>query len=606
MKLKYLSGLIIFAFMFNTGATVKVLDGSDLRGILPAYWLDHTGFSLPGDSAFNSFTIPESGTMAPLLPIYKSGFASKTYIGGIIEKKYIDGLNQTQLNSLVRKGMNIKTQEGYGHYAVKHEGNLYFIRDDYNLQRETNTTVGFSLSFGGSDKTVILGETKVFGMSMNFTNSISMTKESGFNYGKSFQDLFDQLNSLSNTDDSNFILQQAINIAPTLLNGIQSSKKKLSDENGNPLASVPTDYNGHSIREPKPDHKLTLQGDHTYEWMQTQKELKKNLNQEIQWRKDVAPIVKNEIVVVSVEQNKFIQDLCDRLATAYKVPTEIWPRCRIAGTAVPNAWAYPGGDIFFSAGLLGILSDVDSVANVLGHEIGHVMARHGSRSKVYQEAFYYGASALSLGANLGVATFSLTGGFGVLGKLTWLTWFPETMISSMASSYVVGKSLELAMFAPAAAMMKYSRENELQADRLGQEAAYQVGVNLSKMTNGWHEFANYFKEYAPVKSTFTERLMRSHPNEQKRIKRLEERQRVLESTLLQDNNANQITEELRADYQRILHLNFKPYAHAFGREMKSKILVSQKEGAKNKQALHLIHMLESGQTDCITSALGME
>ena len=41
-----------------------------------------------------------------------------------------------------------------------------------------------------------------------------------------------------------------------------------------------------------------------------------------------------------------------------------------------NAFAGPGGHIFFYSGLIDMMDDVDELAAVMSHEIGHVSARH--------------------------------------------------------------------------------------------------------------------------------------------------------------------------------------------------------------------------------------
>src|SRR5947199_1591176 len=45
----------------------------------------------------------------------------------------------------------------------------------------------------------------------------------------------------------------------------------------------------------------------------------------------------------------------------------------------PNAFALPGGHVYVSRGLLAIMNSEDELAGVLGHEIGHVAARHAAR-----------------------------------------------------------------------------------------------------------------------------------------------------------------------------------------------------------------------------------
>jgi predicted Zn-dependent protease len=48
----------------------------------------------------------------------------------------------------------------------------------------------------------------------------------------------------------------------------------------------------------------------------------------------------------------------------------------LADSQIVNAYAFPGGQIFITWGLLKILENDDEVAAVLAHEIGHIIARH--------------------------------------------------------------------------------------------------------------------------------------------------------------------------------------------------------------------------------------
>lgn len=51
----------------------------------------------------------------------------------------------------------------------------------------------------------------------------------------------------------------------------------------------------------------------------------------------------------------------------------------VLNSEVVNAFALPGGPVFITTGLLGRMSNEAQLAAVLGHEVGHVAARHGVR-----------------------------------------------------------------------------------------------------------------------------------------------------------------------------------------------------------------------------------
>jgi predicted Zn-dependent protease len=56
-----------------------------------------------------------------------------------------------------------------------------------------------------------------------------------------------------------------------------------------------------------------------------------------------------------------------------------WDFHLLADEKMVNAFALPGGQIFFTHGLFSKLETEDEVAGVLGHEIGHVIARHSAQ-----------------------------------------------------------------------------------------------------------------------------------------------------------------------------------------------------------------------------------
>jgi beta-barrel assembly-enhancing protease len=104
-----------------------------------------------------------------------------------------------------------------------------------------------------------------------------------------------------------------------------------------------------------------------------------------------------------------------------------------------NAFALPGGQIFITEALLGRLTsdgqsiDEDMVAGVLGHEVGHVVARHSAER---------------------LAQMELTQ--GLAGAATMATYDPGNPNSGMMAN-MIANMLSL----------KYGRDQELQSDDLG-------------------------------------------------------------------------------------------------------------------------------------------
>ena len=127
----------------------------------------------------------------------------------------------------------------------------------------------------------------------------------------------------------------------------------------------------------------------------------------------------------------------------------------------PNAFALPGGHIFVSRGLLMLANSEVELSNVLGHEIGHVAARHAAQQD---------AHAKTLGLSTLLSEILSGGG--------------EEMPDSerISGSFVA----------------RYARNQEREADRIGQDLALAAGVdpngmalflqklqNLDKLTRGF-------------------------------------------------------------------------------------------------------------------------
>lgn len=111
----------------------------------------------------------------------------------------------------------------------------------------------------------------------------------------------------------------------------------------------------------------------------------------------------------------------------------------VLNTSVPNAFAVPGGQVFVTRGLLAELEDEGEFAVVMGHELGHVEHRHTVQQQGWQMVFGGIAAGVEAkwGANAGLAT-------GVLSQLT---------------------------------MLKYSRDDETEADVRGVENSYNAGYD---------------------------------------------------------------------------------------------------------------------------------
>jgi beta-barrel assembly-enhancing protease len=115
-----------------------------------------------------------------------------------------------------------------------------------------------------------------------------------------------------------------------------------------------------------------------------------------------------------------------------------------------NAFALPGGQVFITEGLLGRLKTDGQLAGVLGHEIGHVIARHGAEQ---------------------IAKQQLTQ--GLTGAAVLATYDPSNPSSrnSAAVAAMIGQLVT----------MRFGRQDELQADHLGVRLMSESGYDPQAM-----------------------------------------------------------------------------------------------------------------------------
>jgi predicted Zn-dependent protease len=106
--------------------------------------------------------------------------------------------------------------------------------------------------------------------------------------------------------------------------------------------------------------------------------------QEIQLGRESDPeIVRSLGLLPDSAWQAYVQALGSRMAAASERPTLPWT-FRVLDDPVVNAFALPGGYIYITRGILAHFSSEAELAGVLGHEIGHVTARHGVRQTPHE------------------------------------------------------------------------------------------------------------------------------------------------------------------------------------------------------------------------------
>jgi predicted Zn-dependent protease len=120
---------------------------------------------------------------------------------------------------------------------------------------------------------------------------------------------------------------------------------------------------------------------------------------------------------------------------------------RILDSPVVNAFAVPGGYIYLTRGILAQLNNEAELMGILGHEMGHIAARHSVSQQSKQQ----------------------------LGQLL--------LIGGMIASQKFAQYAEYAMQGMQLLFLKFSRDDERMADALGVEYSSKLGYDAHKMAD---------------------------------------------------------------------------------------------------------------------------
>ena len=165
--------------------------------------------------------------------------------------------------------------------------------------------------------------------------------------------------------------------------------------------------------------------------------------QEIQMGREYnAQILRQYQIYEDEKIQNYVQSIGESLAKKSHRPNLIY-RFTVLDSPEINAFALPGGYIYINRGLMAYMSSEEELAAVLGHEIGHVTARHSVRQ--YSQAQLMGVLSAAIEINSG-----RTAG-------------------------------DLANLASGALLSGYGREMELEADDLGAQYIYQDGYSPQGM-----------------------------------------------------------------------------------------------------------------------------
>jgi predicted Zn-dependent protease len=189
-------------------------------------------------------------------------------------------------------------------------------------------------------------------------------------------------------------------------------------------------------------------------------------------------VLQKEPVTHDPRYTEPVQRITSRLESAANRPDLRWEVNVIDEDKTVNAFALPGGKIGIYTGIFPIAETEGGLAIITGHELGHVIARHGAERISQQLGAQLLGSALAVGlqtsphANTIMAAYGLTAQVGVL--------------------------------------LPYSRLQESEADRIGLVLAARAGYDPQAAIGVWQRMAKLSGRRPPP-------FLSTHPTPESRI-----------------------------------------------------------------------------------------
>ncbi len=136
----------------------------------------------------------------------------------------------------------------------------------------------------------------------------------------------------------------------------------------------------------------------------------------------------------------YVDSIGQKLARVSHLPNLKWT-FRVLDSPVVNAFALPGGFVYITRGIMAYVNSESQLAGILGHEIGHVTARHSAQQMTQQQI----------------------AGIGLLAGAIFVDAFrPYSGLAQQGLGLL---------------FLKYSRDHETQADELGIQYSLRAGYD---------------------------------------------------------------------------------------------------------------------------------
>jgi beta-barrel assembly-enhancing protease len=206
--------------------------------------------------------------------------------------------------------------------------------------------------------------------------------------------------------------------------------------------------------------------------------------QDMQLGKESADQVRKQMTVIKDPVlTAYVNRVGQRLVSSREAQESGFPfTFEVVADPSINAFALPGGPMFINTGLLRAVDNEAELAGVMGHEMSHVILRHGTNQATKAEFIQ----------------------------------LPAILGSQVAGTSLLGKVMQAGIgFGAGSVLRKFSRSAESQADLMGSHLMAEAGYDPAQL-------ARFFEKLNAESSQHAVQFFSDHPNPENRERAIEQ------------------------------------------------------------------------------------
>ncbi len=184
---------------------------------------------------------------------------------------------------------------------------------------------------------------------------------------------------------------------------------------------------------------------------------------------------------LGVKMKNAVEDYCNNNGLQDRIKGFAW-EFKLVDDPTVNAWCMPGGKVVIYTGILDVAGSEEALAVVMGHEIAHAIARHGNERM-----------STTILAQVGMASLD-----AVLQQKPKMA--NDLMLKAVGAGTQIG-------------MLKFSRNHETEADKMGLIFMAMAGYNPNEAPKFWERMAAIGGQRPPE-------ILSTHPSNERRITEL--------------------------------------------------------------------------------------